>query len=107
MCIRDRYCTLLVNLINISVNAIFIYGFNMGAAGAGIGTLVSRIAAAVVILALLGRAELGLHLKDFRHFRFHGRMLKSILLIGIPNGLESGMFQIGKLLVLNLSLIHI
>ncbi len=98
----SMYCTLLVNLINISVNAILIYGFQMGAAGAGIGTLVSRIAAAAVVLFLLSRAEHGLHPKDFRHFRFHRSMIKSILLIGVPNGLENGMFQVGKLLVLNL-----
>ena len=33
---------------------------------------------------------------------FHGRIVKQILSVGIPNGLENGMFQIGRLLVLSL-----
>ena len=45
----SMFCSLVVNVINIAVNAIFIYGFGMGAAGAGIGTLASRIAAAIII----------------------------------------------------------
>ena len=48
----SMFCSLVVNVINITVNAVLIFGFGMGAAGAGIGTLVSRIAAAVIIMAL-------------------------------------------------------
>ena len=51
----SMFNSLLVNIVNISVNALLIYGFQMGALGAGIGTLVSRIVAAVVILVLLQR----------------------------------------------------
>ena len=36
------------------------------------------------------------------HLEFRGAIVKRILLIGIPNGLENGMFQVGKLLVLSL-----
>ena len=35
-------------------------------------------------------------------FEFRGDMVKRILFVGIPNGLENGMFQAGKLVVLNL-----
>ena len=50
--------SLVVNLINIAVNAVLIYGFHMGAAGAGIGTLTSRIAAAAIIGAMITRPTL-------------------------------------------------
>nr|WP_122012160.1 MATE family efflux transporter [Maliibacterium massiliense] len=95
-------CTLVVNLINISVNALLIYGFRMGAAGAGIGTLVSRIAAAVIIMVLLNRPQHTLQIKALFPLRLRGDMAKRILFIGIPGGLENGMFQVGKLLVLSL-----
>ncbi|MBU5442135.1 MATE family efflux transporter [Paenibacillus sp. MSJ-34] len=98
----SMYCTLTINLINISINALLIYGFNMGAAGAGIGTLVSRIAAAVIIMTLLNRYDYGVRVADILRFRFQGDMVKRILFIGIPNGLENGMLQVGKLLVLGL-----
>ena len=98
----SMYCTLIVNLINISVNAVLIYGFDMGAAGAGIGTLVSRIAAAIIIIALMLRPGQGRLLQGIWHLKFRKDIVKSILLVGVPNGVENGMFQLGKLLVLNL-----
>ena len=50
---------------------------------------------------------LTVRIDDLFHFEFNGSMVRRILFIGIPTGLENGMFQAGKLLVLNLSLIHI
>ena len=98
----SMFCSLIINIINIVVNAVFIYGFNMGAAGAGIGTLVSRIAAAVIIMKLLNHPDHVVRVEGLLKFQFRGAIVKRILFIGIPNGLENGMFQAGKLMVLNL-----
>lgn len=95
-------CSLIINIINIAVNAVMIYGFHMGAAGAGIGTLVSRIAAAIIIMAMLNRPSHVVRVEGLLRFQFRWDMVKRILFIGIPNGMENGMFQAGKLLVLNL-----
>ncbi len=94
--------SLVVNIVNITVNAILIYGFGMGALGAGIGTLVSRITAAVIILSLLRHPNLPLCLRGFFPIHFRRDMVGRILSIGIPNGLENGLFQVGKLVVLSL-----
>lgn len=94
--------SLIINIINILVNAILIFGFGMGAAGAGIGTLVSRIAAAIIIMVMLRHPGLTVQVDRVFHFEFNGSMIRRILFIGIPTGLENGMFQAGKLLVLNL-----
>jgi putative MATE family efflux protein len=98
----SMFCSLLVNIINITVNAIFIYGFHMGAAGAGIGTLASRVAAAVIIMILLNHPENLVRVTGITHIRLRWDMIRRLLFIGVPNGLENGMFQAGKLLVLNL-----
>ena len=98
----SMFCSLVVNVINITVNAVLIFGFGMGAAGAGIGTLVSRIAAAVIIMALLNHPDHVLRVEGLLRFEFRGAIVKRILFIGIPNGMENGMFQAGKLMVLNL-----
>lgn len=98
----SMFCSLIINVINIVVNAVFIYGFGMGAAGAGIGTLVSRIAAAVIIMKLLNHPDHVVRVEGLLKFEFRGAIIRRILFIGIPNGLENGMFQAGKLLVLNL-----
>ena len=92
----------IINVINILVNAVLIFGFGMGAAGAGIGTLVSRIAAAVIIMVMLRHPGLTVQVDDVFHFEFNGSMIRRILFIGIPTGMENGMFQAGKLMVLNL-----
>ena len=92
----------IINIINILVNAVLIYGFGMGAAGAGIGTLVSRVAAAAIIMVMIRHPGLTVRIDDLFHFEFNGSMVRRILFIGIPTGLENGMFQAGKLLVLNL-----
>ena len=92
----------IINVINILVNAILIFGFGMGAAGAGIGTLVSRIAAAVIIMVMLRHPGLTVQVDNIFHFEFNGSMIRRILFIGIPTGMENGMFQAGKLMVLNL-----
>lgn len=92
----------IVNLVNIVVNAILIYGYGMGAAGAAIGTLVSRIVAAVVILFLLQRPDNPLRIEGLLKPELHVGMVKRILTIGIPTGLENSLFQVGKLIVLGL-----
>lgn len=98
----SMFCSLIVNLINITVNAVLIYGFGLGAAGAGIGTLVSRIAAAVIMVVLLRRPADPLCIAGLLRIRIRWDMIRRILTVGIPTGLENGMFQAGKLLVLNL-----
>lgn len=98
----SMFNSLVVNVINITVNAIFIFGFDMGAAGAGIGTLASRIAAAAIIGVMITRPTHQIYISDLFRPEFRGDMVKTILGIGIPTGIENGMFQVGKLLVLNL-----
>ena len=98
----SMFCSLVVNVVNIGVNALLIFGFHLGALGAGIGTLVSRIVAAVIMLTLLQHDDCLLKLERVFHPELRWPMVKRILGIGIPNGLENGMFQVGKLLVLSL-----
>ncbi len=71
--------SILMNLINVCGNAILIYIFHFGTAGVAIPTLVSRIVAAVVIVALLLNKNNTLYIK--RSFKYKTRfdMIKSIL----------------------------
>lgn len=94
--------SILMNVINIVGNAILIYGFNWSVAGAGTATLLSRIAAAVLMLVLIRQRDNLIFIERIFHFEFRPDMIRKILFIGVPNGLENGMFQIGKLIVQNL-----
>jgi putative MATE family efflux protein len=94
--------SLLMNVINIAGIAILIYGVGMGIEGAGVALLTGRTVAAVVILKLLCNQELPIHISRPLTFRFDFGLLKRIMRIGIPNGLENSMFQLGRLLTLSM-----
>ena len=94
--------SIIMNIINIGGNAILIYGFHRGTEGVAIPTLVSRMAAAVIIITLLCNQELTLHIEKTFRYRVDWNLVKKILSIGVPNGLENSMFQLGKILVLSL-----
>ena len=94
--------SLLMNGINVVMIAVLIYGLGMGVEGAGIAILTARFIAAVIILKLLHNDKLLLHLKRPYVWKFDTKLLVRILKIGVPNGLENSMFQLGKILVLSL-----
>ncbi|MBQ7713259.1 MAG: MATE family efflux transporter [Oscillospiraceae bacterium] len=94
--------SLLMNALNVGGNALLIFGYGMDVAGVAIPTLVSRAVAAAVILALLFNDALPLHLSDVRAFRYSPRLLKNILYISVPSGVENGMFHLGRLILFSL-----
>ena len=91
--------SLLMNSINVFGNALLIFGFHCGVEGVAIPTVVSRGVACVVILVLLNNQEHALHILHPYPFKIKWDVLKKILYIGIPNGLENSMFQLGKLAI--------
>lgn len=94
--------SIMMNLINFIGNYILLYIFKIGIAGAAIPTVFSRVVAAVVILILIRNNNLQIHLSKKICKKFDKMLIKKILYIGVPNGLENGMFQLGKIIVLNL-----
>lgn len=94
--------SLLMNAINVTGNTILVFGLRIGTAGVAIPTLISRMVAAIVITVLLCNQTRILHIERTLKIRFDGRMIRKILAIGVPNGLENSMFQLGKILVLSL-----
>ena len=85
------------NGINIGGNAILIWVFHMGVAGAAIATLASRVFCAVVVLWQLRLDRQPIVVKDYYQIRADGKMIGRILSLGIPSGVENSMFQLGKL----------
>lgn len=91
--------SLLMNLINIVGNALFVYGFHMEAEGVAIPTFISRFVAAIVMIIVLSNKKHAIHIDHIFKLRYDWNMIKRILRIGIPSGLENSMFQVGKILV--------
>ena len=96
------YVSLGMNVVNIAGNAILIYGFGLGAAGAAIATLFSRILGAWVMLALSHNKANPIYVENLFRVRLNFPIIRNILHIGVPSGMENGMFQFGKLLTQSL-----
>lgn len=96
------YISLLMNLINLVGNSLLIFVCKMGVAGAAIATLIARAVAAVLIFYLMMDDRRTIHFKNRLTVRMDFPLVKKILFIGIPNGLENSLFQLGKILLLSL-----
>lgn len=94
--------SLFMNLLNICGNAILIYGFDLGAAGAAWATLLSRLIGASLLLYIAHNRERYIHVERILHYRPDFSIIQSILRIGIPNGIENSMFQFGRLMTTSL-----
>lgn len=96
---RPMLISIGMNVLNIIGNAFFIFSCGMGAAGAALATLISRIAGAAVIFAMLYSDRLEINIRGLFPIKLDLPMIKNILRIGVPTGFENGIFQIGKVLV--------
>ena len=89
--------SILSNFLNIGGNAILIFVFGMGVAGAAISTLVSRIFCAIVVIWQLRNPAEQIYVRNYFSIRPDWSLIKRVLFIGIPSGIENSMFQFGKL----------
>lgn len=94
--------SLCMNGINVAGNALCIFVLHMGVEGVAIPTLVARAVAAVIMLVLISRPGTTLAVRSLKDLRPKPAMIRRILHIGIPNGLENSMFQFGKIMVQSL-----
>ena len=91
--------SILSNFLNIGGNAILIFVFGMGVAGAAISTLVSRIFCAIVVIWQLRNPAEQIYVRNYFSIRPDWSLIKRVLFIGIPSGIENSMFQFGKLAI--------
>lgn len=105
------YISFAANGINIVGNAIGIFVLNAGVAGVAYPSLISRVFQAIVIVWLCfripdkknredGSSDVPVVRLSFSNiFSFDWSMIKRILGIAIPNGVENGIFQIVKVVL--------
>ncbi|WP_371371149.1 MATE family efflux transporter [Sporomusa aerivorans] len=89
--------SLIMNVINIMGSAIFIYGLGMGVVGAALSGAISRTVAAIIMIVKLRNPNLAISVRSYSLRNVDFGMIKRILRIGVPNGLEGGIFQVAEL----------
>ncbi len=95
----SMYVSLIMNAINVSGNAFFLFALNWSVEGVATATLLSRAVAAIIMIWLIRKPSNPIHIDEQFRLGFDWKMIKRILNIGVPNGLENSLFQLGKLMV--------
>lgn len=99
---HTMYIAMVGNMLNIIGNALLLFVFKLGVAGAAYSTLFSRLVNTGIGLYIITnpKNEVFLTLKNGYHVAWG--IIRRILFIGIPSGIENGTFQFGRLLILGL-----
>ncbi|MDE6389113.1 MAG: MATE family efflux transporter [Lachnospiraceae bacterium] len=90
------YLSIASNLINVIGNIIGVFALHAGVAGVAWPSLIARTFSAVVITLLCFRKTNEVFYRGKWIFRWDGILMKRILNIAVPNGIENGIFQLVK-----------
>lgn len=93
--------SLIANIANVIGNIILVLILGQGVAGAAISTLAARALCALLVLLRLvkPRENQPVYVANYTRIRPHMPLIRRILHIGIPAGIENSMFQFGKLAI--------
>ncbi|MBR0457702.1 MAG: MATE family efflux transporter [Victivallales bacterium] len=94
------YASILTNLLNFVGNYLFIFVFKMGVRGAAIATLGSHIVSMFYVLWLLTDTSRVIYIRIWERVHLNWNIIKKILYIGVPSGIENSVFQLGRVLVI-------
>lgn len=86
---RPLYFLIVSCIANIPLDFLFVAGLGMGAEGAAIATVLSQILSAVMVFIVLYREKACFRLIPKEMLHCSGKILKRVLWIGIPAGLQS------------------
>ena len=93
------YVSLAMNVVNVAGDFIGVSVLHAGVAGVAVPTLLSRAFAAVVMSRLAFRRQNSIPLYWHHILMWDTPVVRRILRIAVPNGLENGLFALGKVLV--------
>ncbi|MCL2602170.1 MAG: MATE family efflux transporter, partial [Treponema sp.] len=89
----------LMNVLHVALNLLFMHVFTMGVTGVALSSLVSRtVSAAAIVTILLSSSRYPVSLSGTLKIKLVPSVLRQILNIGVPTGLEHSMFMVGRLL---------
>lgn len=91
--------SMIMNVINMIGNYFGVFVLGLGVAGVAMPTLVSRMIGAAIIFGLNLRKGQTIHVQLKNVFAWHPDTIRRIFKIAIPNGIENGLFMLGKVLV--------
>ncbi|MFR7897602.1 MATE family efflux transporter [Turicibacter sanguinis] len=88
----------IANIFNIGLTYLFLYVFEWGIIGAALGISLARAIGASYVLWILMSGKKVLKLEKLHHYKPNFKFLRQIFYVGVPAGVESIIFHLGKLL---------
>ena len=94
---KPMYFLILGGIIKIIFTLFFVTAFNMDVEGVAISTNISSFVISILAFCALLRSET-VHF-DFKKIKFYSLELKEMLFIGIPSGLQTGMYSLANVII--------
>ena len=88
--------SIVANILNVVGNCVGVFGLHMGAVGVAYPSLISRMLSAVAVTAYCFRKQNAVRYKLADIFAWDGTLLKKVMGIALPNGVENGVHQLVK-----------
>lgn len=95
---RPLYFLTLAGVMNVALNLFFVIRCQMDVAGVAIATVISQIISAVLVLCCLLREQGPMHL-DLRRLGINKGILRRIMQVGVPAGLQGILFSISNVAI--------
>jgi len=95
---RPLYYLVISAIINILLDLLFVVVFKLGVVGAAVATPLAQCAAAILVLINLTTTH-DIHRVIPRKIKFHAEMIKRIVIIGIPTGLQSVVIAFSNVII--------
>ncbi len=95
---RPLYFLIVCCVANLLLDLLFVAVFHWGVLGAALATTLSQAISAVLIMVSLLRTS-EIYRVTIRKIRFHYQILKDMIRIGFPSGLQSVMYNISNIIL--------
>ncbi len=95
---RPLYYLTVAGVVNVALNLAFVCIFHMNVEGVALATILSQALSAFLVLRCLARADASYRL-ILRDLKIHPRIMKNILSVGLPAGLQGSIFSISNILI--------
>ncbi len=96
------FVVIMINVLNVIGNAVFVLVLGLGAAGAGLSTLIVRVIGATVLFVMCFNKNYEVHLSNVFKWRFDFVIIKNMLNISLPMTIDGTIFHVGKILLQSL-----
>ena len=96
-------CTLTSIPIIIAGNYVGVYILHLGVAGVAWPSFLSRTVSAVILFIMAMNQKNPIYITPSRIIRWEGNIVRQIVKIAVPNGIENGLFQLGRILVASIA----